>query len=140
MEENKINVKKLTIIASVVLVACVIVGALVFIFGKTSYEKASFDGRTYTFGGLGDIDNYTSVTFGDGKFTMMFSFLSSYIGFGDYSVNGDVLTLSTDDGNYAYSFHIKDGGNKLVFSDDGSSEMVWGSKMRDGSEFVVLER
>lgn len=137
MKENKINVKKLTLIASVMLAFCILVGVLVFIFGKTNYDKASFDGRTYTLKNLDDTDNYTSVMFSDGKFTIGFSPSSSYIGVGDYSVNGDVLTLSTNDGNYVYNFHIKDGGNKLVFSDDGSSERVWGSEMRDGSEFVA---
>lgn len=34
MEENKVNVKKLTLIAVSALLFCVIVGALVFIFGK----------------------------------------------------------------------------------------------------------
>ena len=46
MEENKINVKKLTLIASLVLVACVIVGVLVFAFGKTD-DTVSLEGKSY---------------------------------------------------------------------------------------------
>lgn len=137
MEENKINVKRLTAVASVVLVLCVIVGALVFIFGKT--EEPVLDGKCYSLGAPGDIEHYTSIAFSHGKFAIMFSYLSSYIGVGDYSVSGDVLTLPTDDGRYVYRFFIRENGEKLVFDGKNSSEMRWFSEMTDGSEFVILE-
>ena len=53
MEENKVNVKKLTLIAVSALLFCVIVGALVFIFGKT--EEPVLDGKCYCLGAPGDI-------------------------------------------------------------------------------------
>ncbi len=137
MEENKVNVKKLTLISSLVLVVCVIVGALVFIFGKT--EEPVLDGKCYSLGAPGDIEHYTSIAFSHGKFAIMFSYLSSYIGVGDYSVSGDVLTLPTDDGRYVYRFFIRENGEKLVFDGKNSSEMRWFSEMTDGSEFVILE-
>ena len=137
MEENKVNVKKLTLISSLVLVVCVIVGALVFIFGKT--EEPVLDGKCYSLGAPGDIEHYTSIAFSHGKFAIMFSYLSSYIGVGDYSVSGDVLTLPTDDGRYVYRFFIRENGEKLVFDGKNSSEMKWFSEMTDGSEFVILE-
>ena len=137
MEENKVNVKKLTLISSLVLVVCVIVGALVFIFGKT--EEPVLDGKCYSLGAPGDIEHYTSIACSHGKFAIMFSYLSSYIGVGDYSVSGDVLTLPTDDGRYVYRFFIRENGEKLVFDGKNSSEMRWFSEMTDGSEFVILE-
>lgn len=137
MEENKVNVKKLTLISSLVLVLCVIVGALVFIFGKT--EEPVLDGKCYSLGAPGDIEHYTSIAFSHGKFAIMFSYLSCYIGVGDYSVSGDVLTLPTDDGRYVYRFFIRENGEKLVFDGKNSSEMRWSSEMTDGSEFVILE-
>ena len=137
MEENKVNVKKLTLISSLVLVVCVIVGALVFVFGKPAAPL--LEGKCYSFGAPGDIEHYTSIAFSHGKFAIMFSYLSSYIGVGDYSVSGDVLTLPTDDGRYVYRFFIRENGEKLVFDGKNSSEMRWFSEMTDGSEFVILE-
>lgn len=46
MEENKVNVKKLTLIAVSALLFCVIVGALVFVFGKTD-DTFSLEGKSY---------------------------------------------------------------------------------------------
>lgn len=137
MEENKINVKRLTAVASVVLVLCVIVGALVFVFGKPAAPL--LEGKCYSFGAPGDIEHYTSISFSHGKFAIMFPYLSCYIGIGDYSVSGDVLTLPTDDGQYVYRFFIRENGEKLVFDGKNSSEMKWFSEMTDGSEFVILE-
>ena len=137
MEENKVNVKKLTLISSLVLVVCVIVGALVFVFGKPAAPL--LEGKCYSLGAPGDIEHYTSISFSHGKFAIMFSYLSSYIGIGDYSVSGDVLTLPTDDGRYVYRFFIRENGEKLVFDGKNSSEMRWFSETMDGAEFVISE-
>lgn len=95
MEENKVNVKKLTLIAVSALLFCVIVGALVFIFGKTD-DTFSLEGKSYV---LEDPDgkNPTYISFKDGKFGLEFSPISSYFGAGDYKIEGDVLTLPTYD-------------------------------------------
>ena len=137
MEENKVNVKKLTLIAVSALLFCVIVGALVFKNRKT--EEPVLDGKCYCLGAPGDIEHYTTISFSHGKFAIMFSYLSSYIGVGDYSVSGDVLTLPTDDGRYVYRFFIRENGEKLVFDGKNSSEMRWFSETMDGAEFVILE-
>lgn len=137
MEENKANVKKLTLIAVSALLFCVIVGALIFVFGKTD-DTFSLEGKSYV---LEDPDgkNPTYISFKDGKFGLEFSPISSYFGAGDYKIEGDVLTLPTYDDRYVYRFFIKDGGDRLVFDGENSSDMVWFSLMKDGSEFIISE-
>ncbi|MBQ8624412.1 MAG: hypothetical protein IJ424_08640 [Oscillospiraceae bacterium] len=69
----------------------------------------------------------------DNRFMFVFSPISSYIGFGTYAINEDVLTLTTDDGEYVYIFEIANG--KLVFNAEDSSEMTWFAEIPDGAEF-----
>ena len=55
----------------------------------------------------------------DGRFTFIYSMLSSYIGWGEYSVDGEYLVLKTDDGLYEYTFRID--GDRLIFVEGMSS-------------------
>ena len=83
----------------------------------------------------------------NGVFTFNFSAVSSYIGMGRYTIEGDTLTLNTDDGNFTYVFDMVakeegepkistvDGEKKLVFDAKKSSEQLWFSDMHDGCEF-----
>ena len=73
-----------------------------------------------------------SVTlYEDNTFTFSFSTVSSYIGIGTYTVEDDVLTLNTDDGNYTYTFIMKD--DTLIFDAERSSKTLWYSGLKDGA-------
>ncbi|MGN1443770.1 MAG: M56 family metallopeptidase [Acutalibacteraceae bacterium] len=90
--------------------------------------------RTYTFGEHDNILNYSYfVLHDDGKFSFMFSLVSSYIGHGDYTLENDRLTLKTEDGKYVYCFDMV--GDTMVFDAKASSKMLWFSQMYDGCVF-----
>lgn len=72
-----------------------------------------------------------------GKFTMVFSPISSYIGVGDYTITNDKLILETDDGDYTYTFDISDEG--LVFDSENSSDFTWFAGFEDGAIFTKTE-
>lgn len=67
----------------------------------------------------------------DGRFSFMFSMISSYIGIGTYEIKDDRLTLHTDDGKFVYVFDIVE--DTIVFDAEASSELVWFSGLYDGA-------
>lgn len=67
------------------------------------------------------------------KFQFVFSAVSSYIGVGTYIVDGNTVILNTDDGDYHYTFTIKD--NTLIFDAENSSENTWFSNLNNGAVF-----
>lgn len=69
----------------------------------------------------------------DGQFTFIFSALSSYIGYGPYTIEGTQLHMKTDDQLYTYLFDIKD--KTLVFNADSSSEIHGLTLPSDGAIF-----
>lgn len=70
----------------------------------------------------------------DGTFVFHFSAISSYMGHGEYTVENDVVTLFTDDGEYHYTFRKK--GDTLIFDAAHSSENLWFGEFTDGSVFA----
>lgn len=68
----------------------------------------------------------------NGKFVFTFHPYTGYFGQGNYEINGDTLTLTTDDG-YIYSFKEKNG--VYIFDAKNSSDELWMSDIKDGSEF-----
>lgn len=90
---------------------------------------------TYSCEGEGeDITSEAGVLLYDsGEFELLFSPLSSYVGYGHYTSDGDRLTLRTDDGRYTYVFRID--GDTLVFSAGESTGIFWYSSVEDGSVF-----
>lgn len=147
MEENKINVKALTLIALAALALCVIMGALVFIFGRqagtTVFPPKTDDGIvTYC-----RKNNVTSSSFteqttltltNDGRFSLSPSPLLSYIATGTYTVENGKLRLDTDDGtDKHYTFSIKDDGKTLIFDGENSSKWEWHPEMNDGTELEL---
>lgn len=87
---------------------------------------------TYTFGE--GIESSEVTLNEDGSFEFDFSPLSSYIGFGEFSITGDRLTLETSDGMYRYVFRITDSG--IEFDADASSDVLWFGQFTDGSVFL----
>lgn len=90
--------------------------------------------RVYRFGDSEDIMKTAGVVLNDnGTFAFTFSPLSSYLGHGAYRIDGDRLTLNTDDGRFVYVFTMID--DTLVFNAAASSDQVWFSGITDGSVF-----
>ncbi len=146
MEENKINVKALTLIALAALALCVIMGALVFIFGRqaetTVFPPKTDDGIvTYCRKDNVTSDSFTEQTTltltNDGRFSLSFSMLYSSSCKGTYIINDNKLTLNTDDDAYHFTFLIKDDGKTLVFDGENSSEWKWYPEMNDGTELEL---
>lgn len=113
--------KKLLLIAATILICT-------FIICSCAEKRLS---GTYTFG---EGVNSAEVTLHeDGSFEFMFSPISSYLGIGNFIINGDTLTLETSDGKYHYVFRITDNG--IEFDADASSDVLWFGEFVDGSLF-----
>lgn len=87
----------------------------------------------YVYSGSDAVHQSVLVLSENDSFTFTFSMLSSYVGYGQYTVKDDVLTLQTDDGQYHYTFKMVDG--TLVFDAAHSSKETWFGEFTDGSVF-----
>lgn len=79
-----------------------------------------------------------NVTISNDNISFSYDYLSSYFPYGTYTIEGDILTMTTTDGKYKYLFQVK--GDKLSFQKDGSSEVNltdnrFGIKIIDNAEF-----
>ena len=107
--------------------------------GCSSDSYINVAGKTYTYtvepeSGL-DFDRFQIKLNSDGTFTYYECMFSSYLGFGNWSVEGDVLTL-TDDNEYhprENSFRID--GDDLIFIENGSDNFLY-IKVADGERFT----
>ena len=94
-------------------------------------------GKTYTYNvepesGL-ELDRFRINLNPDGTFTYYEAVYSSYLGIGNWSVNGDVLTLADDYYSLKNSFRID--GNDLIFMENGSTNFLY-IKVSDGDRFT----
>lgn len=88
---------------------------------------------TYTFDG-GDMQSVASVSLWEsGTFSMSFSPLDSYFGYGSYTVEGNRLTLSPNDTDETYVFTIR--RDTLVFDGKRSTEGKHNAAFSDGAIF-----
>ena len=82
-----------------------------------------------------DIEHTASVTLmNDGTFQFTFSPISSYIGYGSYTIDDGKLILETSDGEYIYTFSMAE--NSIIFDGENSSEFTWFSDFEDGDVFM----
>lgn len=92
---------------------------------------------TYAYDG-GDTMHTASVSLYDsGEFRFTFSPLSSYIGDGKYTMENDLLTLETSDGDFTYVFRVKD--DTIVFDGSASSGQTWYSGITDGAVLQMTQ-
>jgi hypothetical protein len=82
------------------------------------------------------------VTISDDDIVFSFDLLSSYLSNGSYSINDDILTMTTDDNKYSYVFQID--GDNLIFQEDESSivhmtDDKFGVKVTDDSKFHLKD-
>lgn len=93
------------------------------IAGKTyCYEKDGFGGP------------FTIQLEEDGSFTYYEGYLSSYIGTGDWTLEGNVVTLQEKTQNF--TFWVKD--DSLIFQARNSGEFLY-LKVKDGEKFLESE-
>ena len=111
----------LTIIATVMLVAC------------SNSQDVILPYGTYTLEASEDIIKPTIELGEDGKFTFVFSALSSYVGYGAYEIKDNHLELKTDDQQYTYIFDIVN--KTLVFDTDSSSQITGIATISNGAIF-----
>lgn len=108
---------------------------LVLEMSGSDLEQPSRIFKTYLYTGS-DFEERAFITlYDDGSFQFEFSPVSSYIGRGSYTMEGEQLTLKTNDGQFTYVFHMKE--ENLIFDAGASSNAVWGSGLEDGS--ILME-
>ncbi len=83
---------------------------------------------------------FPSVTINGGDISFTYDFLSSYLSFGNYTIENNVLTMKTSDGKYKYVFKVE--GDKLIFQESESSPVRLtdsriGTKITDNAEFKL---
>jgi len=62
-----------------------------------------------------------SVTIKKDSISFTYDLFSSYLSIGQYTVEKNTLTMTTNDDNYKYVFQVED--NKLIFKANKSSEV-----------------
>ena len=112
--------------------------ALLLLQGCSSPESTiAIAGKTYTYEAEPEtgsyLDRFTIRLNTDGTFTYYETLISSYIGVGNWSVDGDVLTLADDYYSLKNSFRID--GNDLIFIENGSTNFIY-VKVSDGERFI----
>lgn len=117
------------------LVFAALLAAVLLLQGCSSDSTVA--GKIYTYtvepeSGL-DIDRFSINLKPDGTFIYYECWYSSYIGMGNWSVDGDVLTITDDNELHQNSFKID--GDDLVFIENGSTNFQH-VKVADGEHFT----
>lgn len=80
-------------------------------------------------------DGFTLCLFADGSFSYYETMLSSYLGFGLYTLDDDGrIVIRTDDGKFINSFIYSADDDALIFVADGSTNFLY-KKLSDGAVF-----
>ena len=122
---------------TVMLSLAALFASVLMLQGCTADYSLAVAGKTYVYmiepeSGL-ESDRFMISLNGDGTFTYHETLISSYLGIGDWSVEGDVLTLTDDYFGLKNLFRI-DGGD-LIFIEDGSTNFL-SVKVSDGDRFT----
>ena len=131
--EGKFMKRKIVALSFIALFA-----PILLLQGCSSYDNITdVAGKTYTYtvepeSGL-DLDRFTIRLNTDGTFTYFETVYSSYLGIGNWSVEGDVLTLADDYYSLKNSFRIE--GDDLIFIENGSTNFIY-VKVSDGEHFT----
>ena len=93
-------------------------------------------GNTYVWEKEGFGGDFTITLNEDGTYEYYVGFLSSYIGSGNWTVEGSELTMTETTGfDWVYHFTVED--DTLVFVSEGSSEFTY-VKVEDGDRFTRM--
>lgn len=126
-----VNVKHLFLIFLSVLTL------LAFAACGEKFETAEdYANRSYIYEGGGFGGDFSITLDEDGTFSYYEGLLSSYIGFGSWTVEGDIITLTEDpEGTYGFVNHFRMEDGDLVFVSEGSSDFLY-VDVSDGERFV----
>lgn len=100
--------------------------------------SSDISGKTYVYekGGFAGIGDFVIKLNDDGTFSYYEGWASSYVGYGNWSVENGELVLSDDeDICYPYVNRFKIDGGDLVFLEDGSTNFLY-VKVADGERFL----
>jgi len=121
------------------LLICLLVVASLLVSCQGSELSSEDVYGTYIKKGSDDIDRFYIILSPDGTFQYHETMISSHIGMGDYSVDGNIITLTEiiDRGennvtNRIYKFRYQD--EQLIFIASGSDKFIY-VDLPDGAEF-----
>ena len=110
---------------------------------KSEQETVTLADGTYTMeqGGVEELF-LPYVKIFDGRFIFSYNFLSSYLPIGTYTIEGDTVTMVTDDKELSYVFRVD--GDTLVFQEKQSSKIdskgnKFNVKIADQAKFILNE-
>ena len=108
--------------------------------GETKAAPADSDvgGRTYIWEKEGFGGDFTLTLQKYGSYQYYVGYLSSYIGYGDWSEEDGVITL-TERSGYDYVFRFAVDGDELVYLAEGSDAFM-GVNVEDGDRFLSAGR
>lgn len=117
------------------LLAAVLCLTLFTACGKSEkvYTAEDVAGRIYTYEKDGFGGPFTIQVYQDGTFQYYVGFLSSYVGMGEWTAEGGVLTLRDKTG-LDYVNHFRIGDNMLTYLAEGSTGTMY-LEMEDGDRF-----
>ena len=122
------------------IVICILalVMALSLACGKTDGDlRDAIAGKTFVWEKEGCGGDFTITLNADGTYQYYEGFLSSYIGFGTWTIENDMVILTEQGGqNSVYRFAMKDGA--LVYIADGSDNFLY-VKASDGDRFLPAD-
>jgi len=92
-------------------------------------------GKTYLYENEGIGGSFAITLYDDGTSFYYEGLASSYLGFGSWKQDGDIVTVTDDGiGGYGLVNHFKIDGDDLVFVEQGSDNFVY-VKVKDGEKF-----
>lgn len=96
------------------------------------YSETPVTGHTYLYEGDGFGGDFTITLYSDGTYSYYEGLLSSYIGAGNWTLDGDMLSLTDDAYSLVNRFRME--GDDLVFIEEGSTNFVY-LTLSDGAKF-----
>lgn len=126
--------RKLILLA--VIAALLSAGYVIYQGKQDALRTQMVGGNTYVWEKEGFGGDFTITLNEDGTYEYYVGFLSSYIGSGNWTVEGSELTMTETTGfDWVYHFTVED--DTLVFVSEGSSEFTY-VKVEDGDRFTRM--
>ena len=126
--------RKLILLA--VIAALLAAGYVIYQEKQDALRTQMVGGNTYVWEKEGFGSDFTITLNEDGTYEYYVGFLSSYIGSGNWTVEGSELTMTETTGfDWVYHFTVED--DTLVFVSEGSSEFTY-VKVEDGDRFIRM--
>ena len=119
-----------------VIAALLAAGYVIYQEKQDALRTQMVGGNTYVWEKEGFGGDFTITLNEDGTYEYYVGYLSSYIGCGNWTVEGSELTMTETTGfDWVYHFTVED--DTLVFVSEGSSEFTY-VKVEDGDRFTRM--